>query len=358
MSSIRFLIDVGRDPGFNADALIGAIDSDQVGGDLNVFQRIIYRYIVFPRVQQALLHLGSQLAFVERQQDWGPGRVDTFNPYKAIQFNFPMGPDAISDVALNGSSDFPSLWMQRPREGMHLHWDGNNTSVAERNLSAALGAGVTPVTVDRASIARVEAWMWDLPPPPFPGLAALDQAKVMRGAALFAEYCAGCHGMEVNGHLRLLDQPLPAAGQGDAALRNRHRPRPLGLLHARLRRRAEHALCRLSLALLPFPQDRGLRQPAARRHLGALALSPQRLSADAARPSRAGSQAAAQAGTAATRNSISPASATARTHRARGLFLYDTRVPGNSNGGHDGKAYGTQLPAADKDALVEYMKTL
>ena len=30
---------------------------------------------------------------------------------------------------------------------------------------------------------------------------------------------------------------------------------------------------------------------------------------------------------------------------------------GNSNRGHDGTAYGTELPAADKDAIVEYLKT-
>jgi hypothetical protein len=40
------------------------------------------------------------------------------------------------------------------------------------------------------------------------------------------------------------------------------------------------------------------------------------------------------------------------------LFLYDTCVLGNSNRGHEGKIYGTELPAADKDAIVEYMKTL
>jgi hypothetical protein len=40
------------------------------------------------------------------------------------------------------------------------------------------------------------------------------------------------------------------------------------------------------------------------------------------------------------------------------LFLYDTSVAGNSNRGHEGKAYGTELPSADKDAIVEYMKTL
>jgi hypothetical protein len=43
---------------------------------------------------------------------------------------------------------------------------------------------------------------------------------------------------------------------------------------------------------------------------------------------------------------------------AEDLFLYDTSVPGNSNSGHEGKDYGTELSPADKDALVEYMKTL
>jgi hypothetical protein len=36
------------------------------------------------------------------------------------------------------------------------------------------------------------------------------------------------------------------------------------------------------------------------------------------------------------------------------FFQYDTSVPGNGNGGHE---YGTMLPAADKLAIVEYLKT-
>jgi hypothetical protein len=38
-------------------------------------------------------------------------------------------------------------------------------------------------------------------------------------------------------------------------------------------------------------------------------------------------------------------------------FLYDTTVPGNGNQGHEGKEYGTELPAADKQALIEFLKT-
>ncbi len=40
--------------------------------------------------------------------------------------------------------------------------------------------------------------------------------------------------------------------------------------------------------------------------------------------------------------------------RKLGTF-FDTQVTGNGNGGH---TYGTDLPEDQKDALVEYMKTL
>ncbi|MDO9635864.1 MAG: c-type cytochrome, partial [Thiobacillus sp.] len=42
---------------------------------------------------------------------------------------------------------------------------------------------------------------------------------------------------------------------------------------------------------------------------------------------------------------------------APGLFRYDTAIPGNGNAGHEGAAYGTTLPDADKWALLEYLKT-
>ena len=43
---------------------------------------------------------------------------------------------------------------------------------------------------------------------------------------------------------------------------------------------------------------------------------------------------------------------------APGLFRYDTAVAGNGNSGHSGADYGTDLPEADKRALLDYMKTL
>ena len=39
------------------------------------------------------------------------------------------------------------------------------------------------------------------------------------------------------------------------------------------------------------------------------------------------------------------------------FFRLDTSLPGNGNGGHEGKAYGTELSPTEKTALVEFLKT-
>jgi hypothetical protein len=42
---------------------------------------------------------------------------------------------------------------------------------------------------------------------------------------------------------------------------------------------------------------------------------------------------------------------------SRRYFRFDTTAPGNGNAGHEGKAYGTEMPDDEKTALVEYLKT-
>jgi hypothetical protein len=37
---------------------------------------------------------------------------------------------------------------------------------------------------------------------------------------------------------------------------------------------------------------------------------------------------------------------------------FDLKMPGNSNQGHTGRRYGTELGDEDKRALIEYLKTL
>ena len=83
------------------------------------------------------------------QPPQGPGRVDTFDPPKAL-LGFSM--DTAHAEEMNGVADFPSVWNQKARKGMWLHWEGNNCSVDERNLSAGFGTGATPATIDVAQL--------------------------------------------------------------------------------------------------------------------------------------------------------------------------------------------------------------
>ena len=91
---------------------------------------------VIPRTREQTLQLQRELQLImgDAVTDWGPGRVDTFNPYKGMQFNWQL--DRLPIAELIGASDFPSLWNQEPREGMDLHWDGNNYSVLTSATSA------------------------------------------------------------------------------------------------------------------------------------------------------------------------------------------------------------------------------
>ena len=162
---IRFVLDLATDERLSPDNLIPAMERE--GARFDWLDKLAWRYDVLPTVREGLIeHRSRLLPLLENQPAWGPGRVDTFNPYKLL-LELPPG-SRVPDAELVGTADFPAIFNQRPREGMKLHWDGDNNSLAERNLSAAVGAGVTPDSVDIASIERNAAWLLDLKPPPVP----------------------------------------------------------------------------------------------------------------------------------------------------------------------------------------------
>lgn len=113
-----------------------------------------------------------------------------------------------------GVADFPSLWNQKIREGLDLHWDGNNNSVQERNISAALGAGATPVTLDRPAMKRIENWIYDELLAPkykdYMGENTIDKVRADKGKLTYQERCAECHDRSGNEKLPVI--PLKQIG--------------------------------------------------------------------------------------------------------------------------------------------------
>jgi mono/diheme cytochrome c family protein len=178
----NFLTACANDPRFNYGTLMAAIR--KVNPDIGWFQRVIYRLFVVGATKKGILRRARENVWFDSRPPFGVGRVDTFNPYKII-LRIP-----IDDTV--GTVDLPSLWNQRMRARMWLHWDGNNDSVEERNKSAAIGAGATPDSLNLVSMSRIEAWILDLKPPAYPA-ARIDMARAKEGFGVWEQACASCH---------------------------------------------------------------------------------------------------------------------------------------------------------------------
>jgi hypothetical protein len=276
---------------------------------------------------------------------WGRGRVDTFNPYKAIQFNWDL--NRLPPSELLGASDFPSLWNQKPREGMHLHWDGDNDSVDERNLSAALGAGVTPVTVDHDSLKRVRDWIWTLPPPKYP--YAVDHALADRGAPLYQQHCLACHADARFRDGLTSDSRVGQVEPIEGIATDRHR------LDSYLGLRREPDGTHPVRVRFALPEDERLRQPATRWH-----LAPRSYLHNGSVPTlrTCSIPGPATEGFLSRVRCLRPGPGRLRLERASRRQSGVHAVRHGRAGQRQWRArYGTALMPDEKQAIVEYMKT-
>ena len=348
---IRFILDAGVDERLKPDRLIPAMQA--AGANLGIIDRQVWRFVVIPRMREGFIERRSRLQpFLADQQPWGPGRVDTFNPYKLVQMDMLLS--AIAPDERHGASDFPSIFNQRPREGMQLHWDGNNSSLDERNLSAALGAGVTPKTVDHAAIKRVKEWLLDLHPPRSPH--QVDPAAAERGRGLYMNACAACHGYQApdryvfEGAKLGTVEPNSQLGTDPGRLDSyteAFRQRQLAELFAGTPFQFKHFVKTNGYANMPL-DALWLRGPYL--HNGSVPTLRDLLAPPAERPSafvRGIDMVDGKNG-----GFLSPTCTPGR-RPAQG-FCYDTRIPGNGNGGH---TFGTTLPAAEKEDLIAYLLT-
>jgi mono/diheme cytochrome c family protein len=182
----RFLWEcAGDDEQFTADNIMAAIEKRH---DLSLIPSLVYRYAVIPRTKTEVVKLRDDFYWYANAAEFGPGRVDTFSRHK-VQFGM-----EVDEESTYGIVDFPSIWNQEPRDGFYLHWDGNNDSLFERNISAALTAGVSEETVNLPNIERVGAWLRTLPPPEYP--YDIDQELLDAGELLYEQHCASCHNFE------------------------------------------------------------------------------------------------------------------------------------------------------------------
>jgi hypothetical protein len=345
----KFLMDIVVDERFTADVLVPAIEKES-GGRLSLLDRYLVYPVAVALMRERLLMLRDRFLPLQ-PESWGPGRVDTWNSAKAgLNFSIRNLPEG----ELRGATDFPSIWNQRKRKHrddgtpMMLHWTGNNIEVNERNLSAAFGTGATPATVDHAAIGRLENWLLDAAPPPFP--FPIDKAKADRGAGIYRQHCSSCHGKSGQdfsgpyvGHVT----PIDAVGTDrahyesytyelSAGQNTLYAGTPYRFSH--FRKTAGYANAPLDGIWLRGPYLHNGSVPTLRDLLNPPEMRPRTFyrGYDVLDPVSVGFV------------------SNVREENGRQYFLYDTSQPTNRNTGH---LWGVSLPPADKDAIVEYMKT-
>ena len=328
----RFLQTAAADERFTAGEILAAVDEMT---DLPFWTRLSYRFVLIPGTRRALRRLTEESAWMDSRPDWGPGRIDPFNPVKFRILGVPLD-DTI------GNSDMMPIWRLRGRDGTALHWDGLSTSLRDVVLSSAIGDGASPKSVDHESLARIERWLLDLEPPPYP--FPIDEELAGRGGVVFAAECAECHA--AGGRRTWTVVPLDDVGT------DRHR---LDMWTAQsadtynafadeydwdfsaFRKTDGYVAVDLAGAWVTAPYLHNGSVPSLTDLLNPPAERPATFyrGFDVYDPVRVG---------------FVSSGPSAEREGAR----YDVSEPGNDNAGH---LYGTALPAGDKAALVEFLKT-
>jgi mono/diheme cytochrome c family protein len=348
MAFEKFFFACGKDPKFTPERIIPEIQ--RLGADLNFIERkLIYPFAIY-LTQDRIRWLAGRFDFVWKQDDWGPGRVDTFNSAKA---NFNYNWDDVAKSELVGASDFPSIWNQQPRKGMQLHWDGNNKRVEERNLNAAFGTGATPPTIDHAAIERIEEWLLDFKPPPFPK-EKINDALAQKGVPIYEQYCANCHGKnggdftgQTVGEVVELEKIGTDRGRLDSFTYDLSVN--LATLYTGYDKYRFRGF-RKTFGYANMPLD-GVWLRAPYLHNGSVPTLYDLLQPSPNRP-----PSFYRGYDVYDFEKVGFVSSVPK-EKGREFFEFKTSIPGNSNNGHEGARYGTELSAEEKAALIEHLKT-
>ena len=194
----RFLVDCARDPRFDAGNLMNEIN---LAADLSWVDRMIYRSVLIPVTKKRLLERGPRFAWIyihglPKWPDWGRGRDDAMNLTKYFLTTSPL------DDTL-GPTDMPSIWnlkKYKTNPGTRLNFAGDswdaNTVLIDSALGL-LGAGPANTQVFLEEVRWLTKYLEEYQAPAFP--VPIDQAKAAAGKAVFDANCARCHRSERTG---------------------------------------------------------------------------------------------------------------------------------------------------------------
>lgn len=382
---MNFFGDAANDPRFNADTILTEID---LATKLGPVDRLLYRFAFIPIAKRRLAEQARQFAWARSRPDWGPGRDAPMNLTKFNLLRMAHDDGSVDNTA------FPALWHLDARVQPGRTWSesdfsvvsdfshaplpqarlmlmnlaGDTTSFRSVIIDSALGLQAKDSAFFRKRVADLESWLRKVPAPPYPVPPSPEETSdAAHGREVFEASCAACH---APGRENRLGTVIPLAEIGTD-------PERTNAWTLEAANGANKVVAGLGIHRTPMtkPSSPGytavqldgiwLRAPYL--HNGSVPTLHDLLEPPACRPSTfyggwdvldgenvgfvdrrcdeptvsrpAGCEAVASPGC---------------MPRDKGR-LFDTTLRGNGNGGHD---FGTRLPAADKKALIAYLKTL
>ncbi|MEH1786966.1 cytochrome c [Nostoc sp.] len=330
---VRFLGNAASDPRFEPDYIL---DEIKYSHEFSWWENLLYRFVIIPETKKELLKQKANFAWTDSRPNWGPGRIDPFNPVKFTTLKLPKD-DTI------GNSDMMPLWNQKQHQNFALHWDGLETSLRETVQTGAIGDGATKESLPVEDLQRVQDYISELPPPKYP--FAVDEQLATQGKEIFSSTCASCHafGGERTGKV------IPVAEVGT----DRHRLDMWTQQAADTYNKFGDGYAwdfnelRKTDGYVSVSLD-GLWLRAPYLHNGSVPSLQDLLEKPENRP-----QSFYRGFDVYDQKKVGFISEGEEAERVG--FKYDISVPANSNQGH---LYGTDLPVKDKQALIEYLKTL
>ena len=328
----RFFFDCANDPRFTPGFILPEIEYNH---HLSWFESAFYRYIIIPRTKKALLKQEQEFQWMNNRPPTGSGRTD-MNPLKIKVLNLP-------DDGSVGSTDITSIWNQKQRQGFYYHSDGINPDLQEVVLSGALGTGTTPKEINLDSLQRIEQWLQELPSPVYP--FAIDRGLARQGQKVFEENCAGCHSFDSERVGRVI--PLTEIKTDFNRANHWTQEASDGMNNYAANYPWDFDKFRNTDGYVAPALD-GIWSKAPYLHNGSVPTLKDLLKEASDRPKQfyRGYDVydPDKVGFISTEDAAKESS-----------FLLDTTIKGNGNSGHE---FGTNLTRSDKNALLEYLKTL
>lgn len=347
---------------FNADAVMSAVakEARKQNTELGLFEHLVYRYIAIPLIPRVLaMRESAYFDFIstknpDRLLSFGPGRVDTWAVYKRL---YAVPPQR---TKVQGIVDFPSIWNQKARIGMQMHWDGNTDVLEERNIVSALAViGSRIDYLDFPRLNRIAGYLNGLLPPRYEdripeafrhdNKERIRQDLAKRGEDLFRHRCASCHAPD---GLRIGKvEPIEDLGTDTERLKdfppelvaglNRLETKAWKMRNFKTQQGYVNSLLDGIWLRAPYLHNGSV--PSLRDLLNEAAQRPKKFCRgnDIYDWKKVGF--------------VSETVPDTGSGICGELYTYDTSAIGNSNGGH---LYGSDMSEQDKDALIEFLKTL